>query len=61
MVKPGEEKILNRPTFLHKGIFVNSGTRVVVMEIDSEGVIVQFLDKEGISHILKGVREEELI
>lgn len=60
-VSVGEDRILNRPTFLYQGIFVNQGTTVRVMEIEADGLIVQFLDREGHPHILKGVQPEELI
>jgi len=59
-LKPGDDKILNRPTFLHQGIFVIQGTSVRVMEITNDGIVVQFLDREGHPHILKGIKEEEL-
>ncbi len=59
-VQVGDERVLNRPTFLFQGIFVNQGTRVRVMEVTSEGYNVQFLDREGFPHVLTGVREEEL-
>jgi len=59
----GDERILNRPTFLFQGIFVNQGITVKIMEITEgdDGIIVQFLDKEGYPHILKGIKNEELI
>ena len=60
-VQVGEDRILNRPTFLFQGIFVNQGTQVRVMEATAEGLSVQFLDKEGFPHVLNGVRAEELI
>ncbi len=61
-VQVGDEKILNRPTFLHQGIFVNQGTTVKVMELTAdEGIVVQFMDREGYPHILKNVQESELI
>ena len=60
-VAVGDERILNRPTFLHQGIFVNQGTTVRVMEVTASGLNVQFLDKEGYPHVLEGVQPEELI
>ena len=60
-VKVGEERVLTRPTFLFEGIFVNTGITVQVMEItEADGIIVQFLDKEGYPHTLKGIKPEEL-
>ena len=62
-IKVGDEKILNRPTFLFQGIFVNQGIQVKIMEVTDgeDDIIVQFLDREGFPHILKGVKSEELI
>ncbi|MCE9597298.1 MAG: hypothetical protein K8S54_04955 [Spirochaetia bacterium] len=58
----GEDYRLNRKTFLHQGIFVNEGTQVRVMEITegTDKIIVQFMDREGFPHTLKGVAPEEL-
>lgn len=58
----GSDYRLNRKTFLHKGIFVNEGTQVRVMEITTgpDKIIVQFMDREGFPHTLKGVSPEEL-
>lgn len=60
-VEVGQDRVLNRPTFLFQGIFVNSGTTVRVMESRPDGFSVQFLDKEGFPHVLHGVAAEELI
>lgn len=57
----GQSRILNRPTFLFQGIFVNQGTTVRVIEVTADGCAVEFLDKEGHPHTLNGVRAEELI
>ncbi|HMU83108.1 MAG TPA: hypothetical protein PKE49_06795 [Leptospiraceae bacterium] len=61
-VAVGGQYKLNRRTFLHKGIFVNQGVSVQVMEITDgpDKVIVQFLDREGFPHILTGIGPEEL-
>ncbi len=60
-VKQGAVLKLNRKTFLHDGVFVIQGTSVRVMEItQADGIIVQFQDREGFPHIIKGIRPEEL-
>lgn len=61
-LKVGDQKVLNRPTFLHEGIFVIQGSPVEILEITdgSDGIIIQYLDKEGHPHTLKGIKEEEL-
>lgn len=53
---------LNRKTFLHEGVFVIQGTAVRVMEVTDgeDGIIVQFQDREGFPHVIKGIKPEEL-
>lgn len=62
-LQPGEEKTLDRPTFLHEGVFVLQGALVRVMEVSADGneAVVEYTDKEGFPHYIKGVRAEELI
>ena len=57
----GDKKVLNRPTFLHQGIFVLQGSTVEVMEINGEQVTIQFIDREGNPHLLAGVQPQELV
>lgn len=57
----GDQKKLNRPTFLHKGIFVFQGCTVTVKEIAPDGLTVEFIDKEGNPNLLPGVQAEELV
>jgi hypothetical protein len=61
-VRVGNDYKLKRPTFLLNGVFVLQGTSVRVMEITDgpDKVIVQFLDREGFPHTLKGIGAEEL-
>lgn len=56
----GEQKKLNRKTFLLNGVFINQGSVVQLMEKTDEGFNVQYADREGFPHIIKGVRLEEL-
>ncbi len=61
MIAAGEDKKLQRKTFLHQGVFVIQGITVRVMEQSPDGTyVVQYLDKEGHPHNLPGVREDEL-
>ncbi|HBS03974.1 MAG TPA: hypothetical protein DEA96_03340 [Leptospiraceae bacterium] len=62
-LQPGDEKTLDRPTFLHEGVFVIQGTLVRVVEVSDGGqeVVVEYTDKEGFPHYIKGIRPEELI
>lgn len=61
-VRIGEDYKLKRRTFLLNGVFVLQGTSVRVMEITDgpDKIIVQFLDREGFPHTLKGISAEEL-
>ena len=57
----GETRRLNRPTFLHNGIFVMQGIQVTVKGQDAEGLFqVEYIDREGHPHLLDGVRADEL-
>ncbi|MBI3395675.1 MAG: hypothetical protein HY042_07570 [Spirochaetia bacterium] len=56
----GEQRKLNRRTFLHQGVFVIQGTTVQIMEVAESGIVVQFLDREGFPHTIDGVSEDEL-
>ena len=49
-------------TFLHEGVFVIQGTLVRVVEVADGGdeVVVEYTDKEGFPHYIKGIRPEEL-
>ena len=60
-VKIGDQKKLNRPTFLHNGIFVFQGCTVTVKEIGAESLTVEFIDREGNPNLLPGVQAEELV
>lgn len=59
---PGDEKTLDRPTFLHEGVFVLKGSLVRILEVSQGGdeAVVEYTDKEGFPHYIKGVRAEEL-
>ena len=59
-LKRGERKILNRPTFLYKGIFVIQGSSVIVQKQEGENVTVEWMDREGNPHLLNNIRLEEL-
>jgi hypothetical protein len=61
-IQTGNQYKLKRRTFLYQGIFVNQGSLVQVMEITQgeDKIIVQFVDREGFPHTLKGVSPEEL-
>ena len=58
-LKPGERKVLNRPTFLYKGIFVIQGSTVEIKEL-GEKITVQWHDREGNPHLLDDVEAHEL-
>ena len=59
-VQIGQRKVLNRPTFLHNGIFVFQGCTVTVKEIADDGITVEFIDREGNPNLLPGVQADEL-
>ena len=59
-LKLGDRKVLNRPTFLYKGIFVIQGSTVEVKEI-ADRITVEWLDKEGNPHLLYDIAPEELV
>jgi len=59
-INVGDRKTLNRPTFLHEGIFVIKGTPVKILEVSAEALTVEFMDKEGFPHQLKDVKADEL-
>ena len=59
-LKVGDIKKLNRPTFLHKGIFVLTGSSVVIKSIEPK-LIVEWHDREGNPHLLDNLKIEELI
>ncbi|MBX7057030.1 MAG: hypothetical protein K1X75_03115 [Leptospirales bacterium] len=58
---PGDRKKLMRKTFLHNGIFVFQGQQVVVQETRPDGVVVEYMDREGHPHLLEGVDSGELV
>ncbi len=60
-LKIGDRKSLNRPTFLHNGIFVFQGQSVEIKELGAGGVTVQYIDREGNPHLLTGVQPDELV
>lgn len=59
-LKVGDQKKLNRPTFLHKGIFVFQGCTVTIREIGESDLTVEFIDREGNPNLLPGVQPHEL-
>ena len=59
-LKQGERKVMNRPTFLHNGIFVLQGSSVTVQKQEGENVTVEWTDREGNPHLLSNIRPEEL-
>ncbi|MCR9143848.1 MAG: hypothetical protein NXI24_16495 [bacterium] len=59
-LNPGDRMVLNRPTFLHEGIFVFQGCTVTVREIAADGITVEFIDREGNPNLLPGVQAGEL-
>jgi hypothetical protein len=56
----GDRKILNRPTFLHNGIFVMQGITVTIKEVAGDEITVEYIDREGHPHLLPGVQAGEL-
>lgn len=60
LLKIGDQKTLNRPTFLHNGIFVMQGCTVTVKEIGEDNITVEFIDREGNPNLLPGVQANEL-
>ncbi|MDH5657231.1 MAG: hypothetical protein OEZ34_15070 [Spirochaetia bacterium] len=59
-LKIGDRKTLNRPTFLHEGIFVVKGTSVKIVSIEGETISVEFMDREGFPHTLENINPDEL-
>ena len=59
-VQVGDKKIFKRPTFLHEGIFVHSGSTVTILEIHPDSISIEFTDMEGYKHQLDGVKADEL-
>ena len=55
----GAKMILQRPTFLHNGIFVLQGSQVEIKEIGTS-LTVEWYDREGNPHLLDGIKVEEL-
>ncbi|MBE7439370.1 MAG: hypothetical protein HS115_13000 [Spirochaetales bacterium] len=62
MKRPGKGDTCNllRKTFLHKGVFVISGSPVVIMEEKADGFVVEYRDKEGLVHYIEGIQVSEL-
>ena len=58
-LKTGQQKILKRPTFLHKGIFVIQGSTVEIKEV-GEKITVLWHDREGNPHLIEGIQAHEL-
>jgi len=56
----GDTRTLLRKTFLHKGVFVLTGSPVVVMEEKADGFVVEYRDKEGMVHYIEGIQDSEL-
>ncbi|TGL18183.1 hypothetical protein EHQ42_07320 [Leptospira levettii] len=52
-MKPGDKAKLTKQTFLHKGIFIFTGSTVEIKEIQNEKAIVIYNDKEGYPHDLE--------
>ncbi|MCW7504744.1 hypothetical protein [Leptospira paudalimensis] len=52
-MKPGDKAKLTKQTFLHKGIFIFTGSTVEIKEIQNEKAIVVYNDKEGYPHDLE--------
>jgi hypothetical protein len=50
-LKPGDKCKITKRTFLHKGIFVHTGSQVSIKEIQDDGKIIgEYFDKEGFPH-----------
>ena len=58
-IQIGDKKTLKRPTFLHNGIFVLQDSSVEVKAL-GETFVVEWHDKEGNPHLLKGIQLDEL-
>ncbi len=62
--KIGEQKILKRPTFLYKGIFIFQNSPVLIKDIKQkeEGIFysVEYIDREGNPIIIENIKHEEL-
>ncbi|GIX41872.1 MAG: hypothetical protein KatS3mg129_1605 [Leptospiraceae bacterium] len=62
--KKGEQKILRKPTFLYKGVFVFQNSPVIVKDIiqtkNEVYYIVEYIDKEGNKMLIENIKEEEL-
>ncbi|MGV3664575.1 MAG: hypothetical protein ACO1NV_00485 [Leptospira bouyouniensis] len=52
-MKPGDKAKLSKQTFLHKGIFIFTGSTVEIKEIQENKAIVIYNDKEGYPHDLE--------
>lgn len=64
MYKIGEQKILKKPTFLYKGVFIFQNSPVLIKEIKQkeDGVYysIEYIDREGNSIIIENIKQEEL-
>lgn len=58
-MKTGDKAKIKKRTFLHKGIFVHTGSYVVVKEIlDNGRVVAEYLDREGFPHLIEFSQDE---
>lgn len=64
MYKIGEQKILKKPTFLYKGVFIFQNSPVLIKEIKQEEneiyYSIEYIDREGNTIIIENIKEEEL-
>jgi hypothetical protein len=64
MHKIGEQKILKKPTFLYKGVFIFQNSLVYIKDIQKKDkevlYTVEYIDKEGNPLIIENIKENEL-
>jgi len=64
MHKIGEQKILKKPTFLYKGVFIFQNSFVYIKDIQKKDkevlYTVEYIDKEGNPLIIENIKENEL-
>ena len=60
-IKIGDQKKLDRDTFLYQGIFVHKGSQVKILEIADSGITIEYYDMEGHPHTIEGFQPDELI
>ena len=59
-MKIGDKVKLVKKTFLHNGVFIFTNSFVEIENISETGIDVIYIDKEGFSHHIKGLKEKDI-